>query len=128
LIKKRVKSKGNPIITRSKYEPFELYLYDVSYFSGKLEMYMRYKGIPFKRVEALNSQKVSIFLKNTGLVKVPIVKAANGEWLKDTTPMIDWFESQYPESHVVPEDPALMFISKLVEDYADEWLMNSSCH
>ena len=103
-------------------EPFRLYLYDVSYYSGKIEMYMRYKEIPFERVELTAGRVVDVLYKNTGIMKVPAVETADGRWLKDSTPMIDWFEKEYPESEVVPREPVRLFLSKLVEDYADEWL------
>ena len=32
-------------------EDFKLYTMDLSYFSGKLEMYFRYKQISFQRIE-----------------------------------------------------------------------------
>ena len=106
----------------SVYEPYKIYLYDVSYFSGKIEMYLRYKEIPFERYEIKASELYEIAYKNTGVMKVPFLNAANGDWFKDSTPMIDWFEKQYSRSNVIPEDPVLFFLSKLVEDYADEWL------
>ena len=102
--------------------PFRLYLYDVSYYSGKIEMYMRYKEIPFERVELTAGRVVDVLYKNTGIMKVPAVETSEGRWLKDSTPMIDWFEKEYPESEVVPREPVRLFLSKLVEDYADEWL------
>lgn len=101
---------------------FRLYLYDVSYYSGKVEMYMRYKEIPFERVELTARRVVDVLYKNTGIMKVPAVETADGRWLKDSTPMIDWFEREYPQSEVVPREPFLLFLSKLMEDYADEWL------
>jgi len=107
---------------RKPYEPFTLFLHDVSYYSGKMEMYLRYKGVPFKRKTLCAADNYNILYKNTGVMKVPAISAANGEWLRDTTPMIDWFEKLYPESSVMPDEPALHFISKLIEDYADEWL------
>jgi len=102
--------------------PFTLYLYDVSYYSGKVEMLMRYKEVDFKRVELTLPQTYPVLYLNTGVMKVPAVKTAEGRWLKDSTPMIDWFDQEFPGSKVVPEDRALRFVSKLVEDYADEWL------
>jgi glutathione S-transferase len=85
-------------------------------------MYMRYKGIPFERVELTASQLVKVLYRNTGIMKVPAVETADGRWLKDSTPMIDWFEKEYPESEVTPREAVPLFLSKLVEDYADEWL------
>ncbi len=104
------------------HEPFTLFLYDVSYYSGKIEMVMRYKEVEFKRVELTLPQTYPVLFLNTGVMKVPAVKTAEGRWLKDSTPMIDWFDREFPESKVAPEDPAIRFVSKLVEDYADEWL------
>ncbi len=105
-----------------KHEPYRLYLYDVSYYSGKVEMYMRYKEIPFERIELTASRLIDVLYKNTGIMKVPAVETSDGLWLKDSTPMIDWFEKAYPESEGVPREPFRLFLSKLVEDYADEWL------
>jgi len=112
----------NLLKKRDAYEPFQIYLYEVSYYSGKMEMYLRYKEIPFQRIEQQVVDNYDVLYKNTGIMKVPVISTATDEWLKDTTPMIDWFERLYPESTVMPEDPALFFISNLVEDYADEWL------
>ncbi len=105
-----------------RYEPYRVYLMDVSYFSGKLEAYLRYKEIPFQRVEAGTSELLDPIYTHTGLMKVPVVECANGQWLKDTTPMLYWFDRHYPRQPIIPSDPYVHFLSKLVEDYADEWL------
>jgi len=107
---------------------YKVYLADVSYFSGKLESYLRYKQIPYERIEMNAQTGVDEVYENTGMLKVPAVKTPNGEWLKDTTPMIDWFEAQHPETSIIPKDPALAFISKLVEDYADEWCWRTAMY
>lgn len=106
----------------SQYEPYKVYLADVSYFSGKLEAYLRYREVPFERIESDVSTLVNEVYPGTGLMKVPVVRMANGQWLKDTTPMLYWFDKLYPEASIIPSDPYLHFLSRLVEDYADEWL------
>lgn len=104
----------------SSNSPYKVYLADVSYFSGKLETYLRYKEIPYERIEMNAQTGVEEVYKNTGMMKVPAVKTSNGLWLKDTTPMIDWFEDQHTEYPISPNDSAALFISKLIEDFADE--------
>jgi glutathione S-transferase len=42
--------------------------------------------------------------------------------------MIDWLEAQYPDPPVIPKDPVLRFMSKLVEDYADEWCWRAALY
>lgn len=101
--------------------PYLVYKSDVSYFSGKLEAYLRYKKIPHRSIDTNRFLQGEI-AKNTGFNKVPAVKTADNKWLFDTTPMLQWFEHQYPETPVFPGDQALRFFSLLLEDYGDEWL------
>jgi glutathione S-transferase len=107
---------------------FEAYVLDVSYFSGKLEAYLRYKQIPFRRIEVGWRRLTGIALRHTGMLRVPLVRTPTGEWLADTTPMIDWFEERFPEGRVLPDDPEQAFFVRLVEDYADEWMWRPALH
>ncbi len=102
--------------------PYTVYKMDVSYFSGKLEAYLRYKGIPHHTVEADARCLDQVIYRHTGVKKVPAVHTADDLWLYDSTPTILWFEQQYPQGAILPDDPALAFLARLIEDYADEWL------
>jgi glutathione S-transferase len=104
------------------------YVVDVSYFCGKLEAYLRYKEIPFDRVEVSFREVQGRLLRETGIARVPIVQTPDGTWLRDTTPMIDWFEARYPKPPVVPEDPVQGVVCRILEDYADEWLWRPALH
>ncbi len=109
-------------------EPLTVYVADMSYFSGKMEAYLRYKEIRYER-RVINTKIMrDEVLPATGLMKVPVLRLADGRWLKDTTPMIDWFEARYPESPVVPTDPTRRFLSKLIEDYTDEWCWRAALY
>jgi glutathione S-transferase len=101
---------------------YQLYVSDSSYYSGKLEAYLRYKQIPHERHEINASAMRNVILPATGFMKVPVMQCADGRWLKDTTPMIQWLDRQHPAHPIYPDDPAARFIALLVEDYADEWL------
>ena len=41
--------------------------------------------------------------------------------MQDSTPILERLEASRPEPSVVPDDPALAFISALLEEYGDEW-------
>lgn len=99
-----------------------MFVSDSSYFSGKLEAYVHYKGIPHERIEINMKVMREQILPATGFMKVPVMQCANGRWLKDTTPMIQWLDAQLPNATVYPADLAARFIALLVEDYADEWM------
>jgi glutathione S-transferase len=59
---------------------------------------------------------------------MPAVELADGRWATDTTPLIEWFEQEYPDQPIIPADPAQAFIGRLIEDYADEWLWRPAMH
>ena len=101
---------------------YQLYVFDISYFSGKVEAYLRYKGVPFTRHEPSWGALRRVIYPNTGWMKLPVVETPDGRWLQDSTPMIRWFEAAHPEAPVIPADPVHAFLGDLVEDYADEWL------
>jgi len=108
--------------------PITVYGSSISYFTGKLENYFRVKGIPY-RLQALTSRyHANIVRKNTGSTQMPAIELADGRWMSDSTPTIQWFESEFPEHPVIPEDPLQRFFSLLLEDYADEWLWRPAMH
>ena len=106
--------------------PYTVYKADMSYFSGKLEAYLRYKLIPHHAVDADDRVMNTEIYPATGARKIPAVKTSDGQWLFDTTPTIAWFDERYGSCPVVPSDPALAFVAHLLEDYADEWLWRPS--
>jgi glutathione S-transferase len=109
-------------------KPYTLYLMWISYFSGKMQGYLRYKEVPHVCVAPRWREILNVLYPNTGLMKVPVVQTPEGEWLADTTPMIDWFEQRFPQGGVIPADPLQAFFSRLLEDYADEWLWRPALH
>jgi len=103
-------------------EPYTLHVYDISYFSGKMQAYLAFKGIAHRTHEITWAELVDRVAPRTGLVEVPVVECADGTFLRDTTAMIEWFERQYPAASVLPDDPGAAFVCRLLEDYADEGL------
>jgi glutathione S-transferase len=104
------------------YEPYTLHVFDLSYFSGKMQAYLAYKGIPHRVHEISWTELVHRVAPRTGLVEVPVVERADGVFLRDSTAMIEWFEQRYATAPLVPEAPAAAFFCQLLEDYADEGL------
>lgn len=108
--------------------PVTVYGSSISYFTGKLENYLRIKDIPYE-LKPLGPGSVRKLIKSrTGSSQMPAVRLGDGRWLTDTTPVIGWFEREYPEPAVIPHDPLQRFFSLLLEDYADEWLWRPAMH
>lgn len=108
--------------------PLTVYGSDLSYFTGKLEMYLRAKGIAYS-FEPMHGRRIMPQVRRaTGTSQMPAVKLSDGRWLSDTTPIIAWLEQQQPLPPLIPADPTLRFFCLLLEDYADEWLWRPAMH
>ena len=103
-----------------------VYGVSVSYFTGKLEAYLRYKGVPYVMKSPFAEAKD--ILPHTGAIQVPMVLLEDGRWMSDSTPIIRYLDSELSGASVYPQDPALKFIALLIEDYADEWLWRAAMH
>ena len=93
----------------------------ISYYTGKLEAYLRYKGINYTLLPTPYG-KAKMLKEKVGAVQMPIVERDDGRWMSDTTPILLHLETEHPERPIVPDDPVVAFIAYLIEDYADEWL------
>lgn len=113
--------------TSSADGPLVVYGTTASYYTGKLEAYLRAKGIPY-RLEPFSESNMRRAAACTGVVQIPQVECPDGRWLLDTTLIIEYFEREHPEPRVTPRDPAVAFVSRLIEDYADEWLWRPAMH
>ncbi len=108
--------------------PLRVYGSEISYFTGKLEAYLRFKEIPYQLVAMTPRYHARVVPKKTGAAQMPAVELPDGRWMTDTTPMLAWLETQHPEPAVIPSDPLQAFASRLVEDYADEWMWRPALH
>ena len=100
---------------------------DCSYYTGKLEAYLRAKGIAY-RLEPFSPSNLARAGRHTGVMQIPQVECPDGTWLVDTTLIIEHFERTRPEPVLHATDPATSFVSLLLEDYADEWLWRPAMH
>ncbi len=93
---------------------------ELSPYSVKVRSYFRYKGIPHEWVER-GTKNQAEFDRYAKLPLVPLVIAPDGTAFQDSTPIIEHFEALFPEPSIHPSDPALAFLSALIEEYGDEW-------
>ena len=99
----------------------------LSYFTGKLEAWLRAKGIPY-RFEEMDTRAFRRAGRATGVLQMPQVEMPDGGWFTDTTAIMADFETRFPGPALSPRDPAARFASLLLEDYGDEWLWRPALH
>ena len=93
---------------------------ELSPYSVKVRSYFRYKRIPHEWVVRSPSNEDE-FQRYAKLPLIPLVITPEGQGLQDSTPIIEHFEALNPKPSIHPADPALAFLSALIEEYGDEW-------
>lgn len=93
----------------------------LSYFTGKLEAYLRVKGAPFRFV-GMDMADFRACARATGIAQMPQLETPDGRWLTDTTAILRHFEEAGQGPRLRPAEPAAAFLSLLLEDAFDEWL------
>lgn len=99
----------------------------VSYYTGKLEAYLRYRGIRYT-LHGMPYDKAKMLKSKVGSVQMPIVERSDGRWMSDTTPMLNALEGEFSGLSILPSDPVMAFLAQLIEDYGDEWLWRAAMH
>jgi len=100
--------------------PYRIFGIELSPYSVKVRSYFRYKGIPHEWV-VRHMGNMEEFQKHAKLPLIPLVITPEGEGLQDSTPILERMERLFPDPSIEPPDPALGFLSALIEEYADEW-------
>ena len=107
---------------------FTLYGWHLSYFTGKVLCYLRYKRIPFVDQPVDMLTLMHRIKRETGAVVMPVLRTPDGEWLQDSSHIIDRMEAQFPAAPVVPATPVQRFTAYLIEAWGDEWWIPVAMH
>jgi len=105
-----------------------LYGWHLSYFTGKALCYLRYKQTVFvhKPVDMLT---LMWRIKNkTGAAVMPVLRTPQGEWIHDSSRIIDYIEAQSTGPSVHPATPVQRFASYWMEAWGDEWWVPMAMH
>jgi len=108
--------------------PFVLYGWHLSYYSGKVRCYLRHKQIPFIDRPVDFVTLMMRVKRRTGAVVMPVVVTPQGEWLQDSSAIIDELERRFPERSVIPVTPVRRFAAYLLETWGDEWWIPVAMH
>lgn len=100
-------------------------------YTRKLRAALRYRRIPYRFVVIGSKEAKALPDRPLPLVPYLVVPDDDGTPLKamsDTTPVLKYLETAYPDRPLRPVDPALGLIDLLLEDYGDEWLSKCMFH
>jgi glutathione S-transferase len=100
--------------------PYRIFGIELSPYSVKVRSYFRYKRIPHEWV-VRHMGNMQEFSQHAKLPLIPLVITPDGASLQDSTPILEAMEQRFPDPSITPHDPALAFLSALIEEYGDEW-------
>jgi len=107
---------------------YTLYGMELSLYTGKVRSYLRYKQIPFKEVLATRDIYKTVILPNVGHAIVPVIATPDGQYVQDSSDIIDFLEQRFPAQPVYPSSPKQRLAALLLEQMADEWLVIPAMH
>ncbi len=97
-------------------------------YSHKVMTYMNYKDIPYKRMQITMDVYMNEIVKLVGQSTIPVILTPDNQVMQDSTPIMEWFETQYTHKPAIPEDPRLAFCMWLLEEFADEYMPRLHMH
>ena len=107
---------------------YTLYGWHLSYFTGKVLCYLRYKQAPFV-LQPVNLYTLTQRIKReTGAVVMPVMVTPQGEWIQDSSVIIDHIEARFPAPAIIPSTPVQRFAAYLFEAWGDEWWVPIAMH
>lgn len=116
---------------------------ELSPFTLKLLAMCHYKGLPCRHLPAEGGwlENIRINIRKTRLVRghlsltypkftsedefplVPFLFGPSGENLYDSTAIGEWLDQHFAKLALLPKDPALDFCVRLLDEFADEWML-----
>lgn len=108
--------------------PYRFYAAEISYFSGKVRPFFRYKNIPYEEIAPTPQVYRDVIIPRTGLAFIPVVVTPDDVALQDTSDILDELERRFPEPPVYPPTPVQRVTAYLIEVYADEFGILPAMH
>ncbi len=100
----------------------------VSPYTAKTRSYLHWKGLPFvERRPTLFALQTRI-KRAVGRAIMPTVRTPDGQWLQDSSAIIDALEARHPQRGITPPGPRQRVAALLLELHGDEWLILPAMH
>ncbi|MEE2755387.1 MAG: glutathione S-transferase N-terminal domain-containing protein [Myxococcota bacterium] len=107
---------------------FNHYGWKVSPYTAKTRAYLTYQSFRFNDIEPTALALYGQIKPQIGRIIMPTVKLNDGQWIQDSSNIIDHFEENGCRLSGRPSGPVQAFASSLLEVFADEWLPMAALH
>jgi glutathione S-transferase len=106
---------------------YKFYGAEISYFSAKVRPALRYKQLHYAELIAAGDN-MRRMIEKTGVHFIPALELPGGEFIQDTSVILDWLEANHPEPPLEPSSPVQRVVARLFELYADEFMVLPAMH
>lgn len=100
---------------------YRLFGAETSPYSRKVESCLKFKGVDFETVSRSRANEEE-FKSYAKVASVPLLVSGDKALGQDSTVLLATLEKQHPKPTILPDDPTLLSLALILEDYADEWL------
>ncbi|MDE2011810.1 MAG: glutathione S-transferase family protein [Alphaproteobacteria bacterium] len=107
---------------------FVLYGWRLSWYSAKVRSYLQHKSIPYTEKKPGLHRFWIAMPRRCGDGAAPLVVTPEGEWLADSSVIIETLERRFPDLCAVPATPVQRFFSYVAETWADEFWHATALH
>lgn len=101
---------------------------EASQFSGKVRAFLRWKGADFSEQPATPEIYRDVIEPRIGYPVIPVLLTDAGEAIQDSAEIIDTVDRSISGPSAYPAGPVQAFVARLLELYADEWLVIPAMH
>ena len=108
--------------------PLTLYGQMLSWYSTKVRAYLKFKGIDYIEKSPSAITYYWTIRQRFGNPAMPAVLTPAGEWLQDSTVIIDHLEKYHPEPSIFPGGAVQRFAASAIELWADEFWHIAAVH
>jgi glutathione S-transferase len=99
-----------------------------SLYTGKIRSYLIKKGVPYRELTPNDPRFGSVVVPSVRHMVLPVLEAADGRMLQDTTDMIDFIEARHAAPAMIPPTPVQRVVAWLVGAYGSEGLLPVAMH
>ncbi|XP_076805064.1 uncharacterized protein LOC143448966 isoform X2 [Clavelina lepadiformis] len=114
--------------TATQQKMYQLIGGELSPYTGKVRMCLRYKKISFEPVQASAEVYMKFIRPKVGWSIIPVLVTPDNQVIQDSAEIISYLENKHPLPSVCPVTPKQSIVSLLMELFADEWMLQPAMH
>jgi len=108
--------------------PLTLWCTPHSLYSGKVRSYLIKKGLPFRELLPPHPRFGAQVIPAVRQFVVPILETSDGQFIQDSTVIIEELERRFPERPMVPTTPVQRVVANLLGGFGSEGLLSVAMH